>query len=584
MLTNVLFGQPGVSASDPLSAKATEGPMRQQGNRSFSDHVDDRQKRNEMKSASQKDSEARAKDRANTTDSDRETDSATQSTASRSDRNEVEAKSENQATAQTRDTETSTADRDTAEEASIAQDESGQDHSQDAVVEEAAAAAEPAVAAQAGRIKSADAEADFAVLSRKSSGSGALADGTTPVDEPDVVAVTAEQGDSEQAADTAVAGRVNSGPEAGTDEGKLAIAQGALEKAQAAREEAALAAAQSEGKAAKGAEKTLNDGAAILRAAGFAPGQSQDAAQRRPAEGVGVSAATTANSSVSASALDAALGEMPQTGEGEAALDIQAMVRDATRKPGATTEAATNAAAATAGEPGRRALGRERESLDVQMSSTSSATSTQQSTGQATAAPQISAVQQAFVAQAMEADVAALGAHGDQSVLMGDFSVDSRGLSQILTEAALQPGTVHRPETPRQIGVQLATAFMAKGERNVDVALNPEELGRVKMRVSTSETGITMVIQTERPETADLMRRHINELADEFRKMGFDNISFEFSGEGAAAGGDMGDSDTSAGSGSSGLGGSDEDLALAEAADTAMQKMNLGNAGVDMRL
>ena len=34
----------------------------------------------------------------------------------------------------------------------------------------------------------------------------------------------------------------------------------------------------------------------------------------------------------------------------------------------------------------------------------------------------------------------------------------------------------------------------------------------------------------ERPETLDLMRRHIEQLETEFRQLGYDNIGFEFSG------------------------------------------------------
>lgn len=56
------------------------------------------------------------------------------------------------------------------------------------------------------------------------------------------------------------------------------------------------------------------------------------------------------------------------------------------------------------------------------------------------------------------------------------------------------------------VAAQLAEAFAAKGEQKVEVSLNPQELGHVKMRVVASETGITMIIQTERPETGDLMR------------------------------------------------------------------------------
>lgn len=144
----------------------------------------------------------------------------------------------------------------------------------------------------------------------------------------------------------------------------------------------------------------------------------------------------------------------------------------------------------------------------------------------------------------------------------------------------MQPGTAHRPETPRLVAQQMAEAFASKGERNVDVALNPEELGKVRMRVTTTDMGITMVIQAERPETSDLMRLDINELAEEFRSMGFQDISFEFSS------GDSGESGSEQAltgeGGSSGVLTEDSGDGLGEI--TAEATPRLGQTGLDMRV
>jgi hypothetical protein len=157
------------------------------------------------------------------------------------------------------------------------------------------------------------------------------------------------------------------------------------------------------------------------------------------------------------------------------------------------------------------------------------------------------------------------------------------GLSQMLTEAVIGTGAGHRPETPRMIAAQIAEAFAAKGEQKVEISLNPQELGRVKMRVATSETGITMIIHTERPETGDLMRRHINELAEEFRRMGYEDISFEFSGGEAEGGQSRSGSDHAAAGGSSGSGESLRD-GEAPASEIITQNLQLGAAGLDMRV
>lgn len=192
--------------------------------------------------------------------------------------------------------------------------------------------------------------------------------------------------------------------------------------------------------------------------------------------------------------------------------------------------------------------------------------------------------------QALQADTMKLsqapGLLGDSSGIGLSMTADLPGLPQLLTEAVFQPGITHRPETPRMIASQMAEAFVAKGDRNVDVSLNPEELGKVKMRVATSENGITMIIQTERPETGDLMRRHINELAEEFRRMGFQDISFEFS-SGDSAGGQaqqgLGDG-TGAGTGHGASTGATDMSATDEVAETQIQNLRLGSTGVDMRV
>ncbi|UWQ62678.1 flagellar hook-length control protein FliK [Leisingera caerulea] len=172
---------------------------------------------------------------------------------------------------------------------------------------------------------------------------------------------------------------------------------------------------------------------------------------------------------------------------------------------------------------------------------------------------------------------------GSDDLLPGAFGLSGEvpGLTQLLAEASIGTGTMHRPETPRMVAAQLAEAFAAKGEQKVEVSLNPQELGHVRMRVVAGETGIIMIIQTERPETGDLMRRHIHELAEEFRRMGYEDISFEFSG-GQTGGQSANDADGGAGSSSGGAGSRSADAA--DATEPVTQNLRLGETGVDMRV
>ena len=94
-------------------------------------------------------------------------------------------------------------------------------------------------------------------------------------------------------------------------------------------------------------------------------------------------------------------------------------------------------------------------------------------------------------------------------------------------------GTSGRFEMGRHAVAQMAEVAARKPHRPVEIALNPEELGRVRMSLSTHDAGVTVQISAERPETMDLLRRHIDQLAADFRKLGYEQIGFEFTGHSA---------------------------------------------------
>ena len=85
-----------------------------------------------------------------------------------------------------------------------------------------------------------------------------------------------------------------------------------------------------------------------------------------------------------------------------------------------------------------------------------------------------------------------------------------------------------RPENPRPVLQQLLDASVRAIERPVDLHLNPEELGRVRISMTMSDGVITMTVLAERSETLDLMRRHSDQLAQELRQLGYGTINFSF--------------------------------------------------------
>lgn len=81
---------------------------------------------------------------------------------------------------------------------------------------------------------------------------------------------------------------------------------------------------------------------------------------------------------------------------------------------------------------------------------------------------------------------------------------------------------------PAGFGQRLAETVASFPDRPVELTLSPEELGRVRMTLTTQDGTLTLAIQADRPETIDLMRRHIDQLAQDFRDLGFTNLNFSF--------------------------------------------------------
>lgn len=104
------------------------------------------------------------------------------------------------------------------------------------------------------------------------------------------------------------------------------------------------------------------------------------------------------------------------------------------------------------------------------------------------------------------------------------------GINFSLSTPAATALETSRAGTVRFAGTQMVDALIRQPNQPVEIALNPEELGRVRIVLTHLDTGLTVAISAERPETLDLMRRHIEQLAAEFRQLGYENIGFEFSG------------------------------------------------------
>ncbi|APX13273.1 hypothetical protein BWR18_17485 [Tateyamaria omphalii] len=104
----------------------------------------------------------------------------------------------------------------------------------------------------------------------------------------------------------------------------------------------------------------------------------------------------------------------------------------------------------------------------------------------------------------------------------------------------IRPSTAHttaptslqlqKAELPPPVVQAIAEAVRKAPDKPIEIALNPAELGRVRMVMTTLETGITVTITADRGDTLDLMRRNIDDLGKSLSELGYEDVSFSFEG------------------------------------------------------
>lgn len=110
--------------------------------------------------------------------------------------------------------------------------------------------------------------------------------------------------------------------------------------------------------------------------------------------------------------------------------------------------------------------------------------------------------------------------------LMTELSVTARPVEdlQIITRPVVGPSS----ELIRQVFHNALLPSHRIKEGPVEIRLSPQELGHVRINISMAEGAIAMSIHAERSETLELLRRNIEQLSQEFRQIGYGNISFSF--------------------------------------------------------
>lgn len=71
----------------------------------------------------------------------------------------------------------------------------------------------------------------------------------------------------------------------------------------------------------------------------------------------------------------------------------------------------------------------------------------------------------------------------------------------------------------------LAEAAPTQPDQTIEITLTPQDLGRVRMRLMLGEGAPVLFVVADRTETQDLIRRHIDQLLQEFRAQGFEGVN-----------------------------------------------------------
>ncbi|MEO0999207.1 MAG: flagellar hook-length control protein FliK [Pseudomonadota bacterium] len=107
----------------------------------------------------------------------------------------------------------------------------------------------------------------------------------------------------------------------------------------------------------------------------------------------------------------------------------------------------------------------------------------------------------------------------------------------------------------------------------VEIMLDPPELGRIRILVGAGEQGVTLLLQAERGETLELFRRHADALGRALDDAGFAGFTLDFGGGGAS-----GEADQAM---EMQVAGADEPSTAPEPRGRSSQA---GSAGLDIRL
>ncbi|WP_198666109.1 flagellar hook-length control protein FliK [Tropicimonas sp. IMCC34043] len=91
------------------------------------------------------------------------------------------------------------------------------------------------------------------------------------------------------------------------------------------------------------------------------------------------------------------------------------------------------------------------------------------------------------------------------------------------TSERAQAASIHA--TLRGLPETIAQALRVSPNGSIDLQLTPEDLGRLRISFTPTETGLQVHVHADRPETSQLIRQNLDMLAQDLRAIGYAEVS-----------------------------------------------------------
>ncbi|MEM6322228.1 MAG: flagellar hook-length control protein FliK [Pseudomonadota bacterium] len=83
-------------------------------------------------------------------------------------------------------------------------------------------------------------------------------------------------------------------------------------------------------------------------------------------------------------------------------------------------------------------------------------------------------------------------------------------------------------QAPKMIARQIVENARSAGDGSIEVMLEPVELGRLRISMTPADGVMTVSLSIERDDTADLVRRSLDLLVEEFEAVGYADVDIDF--------------------------------------------------------